>query len=103
MPAMKLANALFALVVGIVLGVTAWAVAERSGGLVREPGTVARKAQELAARAQAQGAAESESSDDEAKGRTERMIQSGDLSDHPAKFYRRDGGKRNRRRNGRKR
>ena len=101
MPAMKLSNTLFALVIGIVLGVTAWAVSERSGGLVRESDTVTQKTQELAERARAEDAAEPEGADYEASGRTERMIQSGELSDHPAKFYRRDGGKRNRRRGGR--
>jgi hypothetical protein len=103
MPATKLANALFALAVGVVLGVTAWAVSERAGGLVREPGTVSRKAQEITTMARPDETAGATAADAESTGRTERMIESGELSDHPARFYRREGGTRNRRRGGRAR
>ncbi len=73
----KLVSAAFALVIGIVLGVTAWSVSVRSGGMMSIESPAIERAMEEALSPQ----------DDETKA----MIQGGELSDHPARFWRKGG------------
>ena len=80
----KLVSAAFAIVVGIVLGVTVWSVSVRSGGLMRVESPAIERAMEEAVLPQ----------DDETKA----MIERGELSDHPARFWRRGDGEGRRRR-----
>lgn len=77
----KLVSAAFAIIIGLVLGVTAWSVSVRSGGLMRIESPSAVLPQDDGAQ------------DDETKA----MIERGELSDHPARFWRKGGGQRRRR------
>jgi hypothetical protein len=66
--AKRIHNIIFALLIGLVLGVTAYSVYSRLPAQVVSP-------------------AESRESS-ESSSKTERMIENGELSDHPAKYYR---------------
>lgn len=69
----RLHNIIFALLIGAIFGATAYAVHVRAPGLGCSHYSV-----QLPKEAQSR----------ESKGKTERMIESGELSDHPAKYYR---------------
>ena len=69
----RLHNIIFALLIGAIFGATAYAVHVRAPGLGCSHYSV-----QLPKEAQSK----------ESKSKTERMIEEGKLSDHPAKYYR---------------
>ena len=75
----KLQSFIFASVVGIVIGVTAWSVYSR------EPWRF--KVKPIQTEVKVEDEVEKDDKEDKKKTKTERMIESGALSDHPAMYY----------------
>ena len=89
----RLHNLLFALALGVVLGITAWSLMVREPGLFRLAPVLRRMpVQPLAPQPQIEPGTPPPAPPMEpqvkAKGLTEGLIESGALSDHPAKYWR---------------
>ena len=90
----RLHNLLFALVLGVVLGITAWSVLVREPGLFRLAPVLKRMPVQPTAtqppiEAGTPPPAPPMQPEIKAKGLTEKLIESGALSDHRAKYWRR--------------